>query len=249
MAALLHKDRIFMLIKFQDNKDHLLSLQEGNIWMNNGQYFIDREKEDGAQGIGDRYELSAVLNDVSLRFYEEGTDTLVLEGEAGRVTYTDKAITKKPIFCMTHVSHDSLKIVKELEDSVDCSIDFGEADIDKIVENFGKYALIINPQAFMERIKESFAKQDIRFVADKVIYEDFQVNQKQRLEDYNQGNPSLFFYKDNAFKHQREYRIAVINRDTDTAFSPNIGKLSDMSTIVETKDLFGGKFMLNISQK
>lgn len=90
----------------------------------------------------------------------------------------------------------------------------------------------------MERISESFAKQDIRFVADKVKYEDFQVNQQQRLDDYNQGNPSLFFYKDNAFKHQREYRIAVINRDTDTMFLPNIGKLSDISTIVETLSFF-----------
>lgn len=250
MVAVLDKDRVFMLIKFSNNKNNLVSLQKGTLWMNSGKYFIEREKKDGEQGIGDKYEGSAVVSNVRLRFYKQDTDELVLEGEAGRLGYADDAIVSKPMLCLTHISHDSLKVITEYEESVDCCLDFEGLDKEKIIKDFGEYALIISPNEFLEQVKRSFSEQNIRFVADKVSYEDFSVNSQKRLEDYNKGNPSLFFYKDKSFQHQKEYRIVILNHDTDAdkAFTPCIGNMEGFSYLLETRELFSGKFALNISR-
>ncbi|MGG1547109.1 hypothetical protein ABE347_06410 [Bacillus paralicheniformis] len=60
------ENRIFMFAKFTPYID---SLVDGNLYMNNFQYFIERELETGDRGVGDKYEVSMPLTGYPLLSY------------------------------------------------------------------------------------------------------------------------------------------------------------------------------------
>src|SRR5690625_693334 len=214
MIPKIDTDRIVSFIKFSAKKKYLTDIQQGNLYMNNGKYFINREKQDGVQGIGDKDELSAILSDVEIKLYDGETKEFLLEGEAQRLSFHYDYVLTKPIFCMTYIDHESLNITKVNKNSVECRIDFSGESIDKIIEDFGEYALVISPHDFEERLRESLKEQNIGYISDKVIYEDYSINSERRMDEYHNHNPSLFFKKDHSFEYQKEYRIVLTNIDS-----------------------------------
>ncbi|NCU18523.1 hypothetical protein [Pallidibacillus pasinlerensis] len=248
MTAILDENNIFMFIKFAREEKYLEDLQKGNLYMNNGRYFIEREKQDGEKGIGDKYEMSAVINNVNLKFYNSETNEFLFEGEAERIAFNYNHVLTKPIFCITHISADSLKIIKEHENSVDCQFNFSSEDIEQIVKEFGEYALLINPRAFQERVENTLKDMGITYLAGKIVYEDFNINSSKRLEEYQKNHPAIFFKKDKSFEHQKEYRIVLTGIDSNEPYILKIGDISDISYLMLTKDLFSGKFALNLSK-
>ncbi|MBE9917446.1 hypothetical protein G8C92_25875 [Paenibacillus donghaensis] len=243
MVEKLSESSIFMLIKFSNSSQHLRHLQTGKLFMNNGNYFIEREKLDRSKGIGDKYELSQVVNDVNLKFYESGTDKFLFDSKASKLSLRYNHLLTKPIFCLTHVSAASLKIINEYDDYVDCHFNF---DSEQLERDFGEYALLISPGAFQERIEAACKEQGIEYIADKIMYEDYSINSRKRLEAYIETNPEIFFKKDLSFEHQHEYRIVFTNVDKQEAFIFDIGDLSEISHLIKTKDLCNGKFGLKL---
>ncbi|WP_232699434.1 hypothetical protein [Brevibacillus daliensis] len=248
MVAVLAEDRIYMFVKFQNNKDHLLSLQKGQLYMNNGRYFAELEKKSGTKGIGDKYELSQVMNKVSLSFHHSETSELLFEAEADVLSISMNAYMTKPLFCITQIDSQSLKIVKEYEESVDCQFDFGENDIEQLVKDFGEYALIISPGPFKERLNKALIDQGLLAHQGKISYVDYKVNSVERLESYHEFDPNHFFIKDLSFSHQREYRIVLASVDSEEPFVLDIDDLTDISILIETRDLFSGNFSLKIAK-
>lgn len=248
MTATLSEDKIFMLIKFSDVKEHLCDLQKGKLYMNNSGYFIEREKIDGKKGVGDEDELSQVLYNVNLKFYKRKTEVCVLEGEAGKVSIRFKELLNKPVFCLTHISAESLNIIKETDCCLDCQLNFDKKYIDEIVDNLGEYALIINPGAFQSKLKEAAQEQGIVFKEGRIQYEDYSVNPYKKLEECMRHNLNLFFYKDLSFQYQREYRIVINNVNSEKPFVWNIGDISDITYFIKTRDLFSDEYALNISK-
>lgn len=249
MGATLSESNIFMLVKFAGKKKYLLDLQKGNLYMNNGKYFIEREKRDGDKGIGDKHELSAVMNQVNLKFFNNETDEFLFEGEAERIAINYNYLLTKPIFCITHISADSLKITKEYDDSVDCQMNFDAKDVEQIAKDFGEYALLINPRAFLERIENTLKELGITYHTGRILYEDFSINSSKRMDDYHKHRPSILFKKDISFRHQKEYRIVLTGVDSKEPYILKMGDISDISYLIPTRDLFSGKFALNLSRE
>ena len=67
--------------------------------MNTLEYFMELEKSTGIQGMGDRYEASAVMNDLDFKLYEYGTNVLVATGKAGGINFHSNERVKTPVFC------------------------------------------------------------------------------------------------------------------------------------------------------
>lgn len=249
MVAKLVDDKTFLFIKFKDNKEHLLSLQEGMLYMNNGKYFKDLENDTGILGIGDKYELSQVINEISFRLINSETQETIFVGDAAAASFSLNAHLAMPMFCLTQIDSTSLKIIKEYEDSVDCVVNLGEDDIEKIIKDFGEYALVISPGAFEEKLEMAINEQGLYAYAGKVIYEDYGINSSKRLKASYDNDPKHFFYKRMELAHQKEYRVILPDTQSEGPFILNIGDLSDSSYLFETRELFSGNFILNLSLK
>ncbi|WP_146762368.1 hypothetical protein [Paenibacillus contaminans] len=215
--------------------------------MNNGNFFKELEKKTGIPGVGDKYELAQIFNQVSLRFTNPETDETFLVDDAQMVSFNINAHMLMPIFCITQVDSTSLSIVKENDDSVECKLNFGDQDIEQIIKDFGEHALLINPGEFTKRVDKAVEKQGIQTYKGKVNYEDYSVNSKERLIAQHNHDPNFFFYKRNEFAHQREYRIVLANKKSDVPYVLDIGDMSDISYLIETRKLFTGDFVLKLS--
>ena len=93
----------------------------------------------------------------------------------------------------------------------------------------------------------TFKKENIEWSADRVIYADFSINQKERLEDFAKNHYRKFFWKDKYFEYQREFRVIVLNRDSDERIIYNIGDFLGCSFITETERLLNDEFYLKMS--
>lgn len=245
MNTQLAKDRIFMMIKFKDNLDHLKSIQQGRLYMNNGNFFKELEEKTGIPGVGDKYEMAQKLNDVIIKFEDPVTMETITISDATSVTFRLNAHMKMPMFCLTQIDYTSLRIVKEEDEWVDCALDFGSEEIDDIIKDFGEYALIINPYKFQERISKAAMKLNIPVLQKSVIYEDFNVPSKDRLMAQRNNDPNYFFIKHSEFAYQREYRVVLPSIQSETPYVLDIGDISDISHIMEARQLFNATLKLH----
>ena len=111
------------------------------------------------------------------------------------------------------------------------------------IRKFGNKALvIINFDEFQRRIIEAAQKAGYKVVMKDVEY-------------YPEGEPALpylvnmclnfedvAFWKNDSYKYQQEYRIALINTDdkSEDAFTLDIGDISDISEVVSAKGVLKG---------
>lgn len=227
-------------VKFSDNIDHLKSLQQGNLYMNNLKYYVELEEETGIAGMGDKLEALNVINNVEVSFYLPGTDHLITQATAKQVNFRYEDALYKPVYCLFAITAEMLTIHEENESEIELKINFTEDQKRKMTSEFGKHALIISPSHFSERIETSFNEKGYDFSGAYVDYIDNNVNQQRRMEAFSNPDTRMFFFKDLGFKHQSEFRIVIYNKDEENAIVENIGDLQDCSVLMKTEDLFAG---------
>lgn len=230
-------DKPIFYLKFSSTLDHLKSLQAGNLYMNNLQYFVDLEENSGVAGMGDKMEALSVLNDVNISFYIPETDKLVAQATAKKANFRyDEAMTK-PVFCLFAVTADMLELVNETETSVELKLSFTKDELTRMQKDFGEYVLLISEPHLKERLEKAFNGKGYQFYGKKAEYLDFTVNEMERIRAYAEKKTDLFFFKDQKFAHQREFRIVILNRDEEKAITENIGSLEDVSLLTRTEEL------------
>ncbi|PJN57292.1 hypothetical protein PAEVO_40260 [Paenibacillus sp. GM2FR] len=208
--------------------------------MNNGGFFKELERNTGYPGVGDKYEMTQLLNGASVIITDPETNEEVeIEGVIS-TSISLNAHLKMPLFCLTQIDSTSLRIVKEEEHSVDCVLDFGGKDIENIIKDFGRYALIVaNIGEFQRRIFNAAKESDLNVLQKSVVYEDFNVTSRERILAQRNSDPRYFFFKRKEFAYQREYRVILPGVQTDTSFCLDIGDISDISHIIEVEKFDG----------
>lgn len=227
-----------LFVKFSDNIDHLKSLQQGNLYMNNLKYFVELEEKTGIPGMGDKLEVLNVLNDVEVSFYIPGTDHLITKAKAKQANFRYEDALYKPVYCLFAITADMLVVHKETESDVELKINFTEEQKSKMSSEFGKYALVISPPCFSEKLEKTFYEKGYEFSGKYVDYIDNNVNEQRRMEAYATQDTRIFFFKDHGFKHQNEFRIVLFNKNEENAIVENISDLHDCSSLLMTQDLF-----------
>lgn len=231
-----------MFLKFGNNPERLEQIREDSLYMNNLKFYIDKEEETGEAGLGDRLEALNVINDVEISIYDNQTNELLVTAPAESAsTRYDEALTK-PVFCLYAVTIDMLEVTEVKENRIACKLTFSNEDLAIMKEEFGEYALVIMADPFTERIKSAFEEKQYKFRAKMVEYADYSINNSERMEKHYKGHSDLFFYKDKAFAHQKEYRIVILNKDINHGYSEKIPSLENASRVcsIDALDINNG---------
>mgnify|MGYP001010098224 CR=1 FL=1 len=240
------KQRPIAFLKFSDELWKLESLQKGTLYMNTLKFFKELEEKTNIKGMGDKDEGSTILTELNLKFYDYETNELVYEGAASRSAITMGEDLQKHVFCMCYLDFGSLEIIEEGTDYVKATFSFSDEQKQDFVESFGQYVLVISCNDFLNSVKEAFKKESIDWATDKVKYSDFSINYMNRLEDYINNRNGKYFWKDKFFEKQKEYRLIVLNRDSDDPIQLDIGDLTTHSFITSTEELFNNRFYLEV---
>lgn len=239
-----HKESIFAFIKFT-KKEYVESLKQGNLYMNNFKYFIDLEKTTGTKGMGDQYEGAQVLNDMIIYITDPDTHEQVKLAVASKLTFRADRVLTKPLFCLTLLTSDNIKIVNETNEYIEGILNFSEEQKTKIINEFGECAVILSPDEFMRNLLETLKNENFSYKTGKVIYDDYTQNTKHRLDSYSKKNNEIFFWKDNSFKYQQEFRVVITDLDVESNYVLSIGKFKKI-VITETAELLNNGLPIKI---
>lgn len=224
-------------------------LKAGKLYMNNLEYYIDLEKESGVKGVGDKLEASRVFNDVKIRMYEQGSNTLVAEGDAGGVNFNLNTDIKKPVYCMFAIDGEVLEVISEDEEFYYTRFKIPENIVNQLVVDFGNKMLFMDPKAFIERVEATFEKKGYSIRADKVKYDDYNINNSVRMESYmKENNNDIYLWKDQFFKSQNEYRIIIPNMEMEGPLEVELGDISSFTTEFKINEFFSDKFELRLKK-
>lgn len=220
------------------NKDRLLQMQRGLIYMNSLSYFSELPDEAATAARKDEMEeVFAVLhageyNGVTRNIefsYGSGDDRKTIDaGAQARLKIKFPRPEEVLIYCMGAFS------IQELAD-----LNSGELVFDDKFREFGDHVLVIkNSMQFSQRIQHAM-DQDTR------LYSNPLVNSSHGLVDYEPMDGGAvvkgLFIKPDAYSWQREFRfsfsapIEALNQDG--AYELQIGSIKDISDIVPLQDL------------
>lgn len=240
------KQRPIAFLKFSDELWKLESLQKGVLYMNTLRFFKELEEKTKVKGMGDKDEASTILTELDVKFYDYETNELVYKGTAGRGSITSEEDLQKHVFCLSYLDFGSLEIIEEGTNFVKTIFNFSDKQKKEFVESFGKHVMVISCSDFINNISNSFKKRSIAWAADKVKYSDFKINYMDRLQDHINNRSGKYFWKDRYFENQKEYRVIVLNRDSDDPIQINIGDLTNKSFITSTEELFNNRFYFEV---
>lgn len=240
-----YKDAIIAFFKFSPFID---SLMEGNLYMNNLQYYIDREKETGDRGLGDKLEASQVLTEIEFKMYDNKTGELAFTGTSESINLRFNGDEKKPVFCLFALTSEHLSIKDEDNEFYITEMAFSHEEVEKMINEFGDQLLIIDSKEFIERVEKAFNDNGYGYVGAKVNYDDYSINNTKRLDSYIKNDHEIFFWKDKYFENQNEYRFVITSTDIDEPMVVNIGNISDICTPFSARELFNGDFQIHLKK-
>lgn len=226
---------ILGFLKFSKNIDWLKTLQDGILYMNPAQFYIDLEKKTNKKGMADKDECSIPLNNFSFKLKAHKTGEIVMTGTSQKANITLNDANKRPIFCMTALDEENLKIVNETSEEYILAIEL--ANLDKIKTEFGEHVLFINPEKMIDQLISKLESDNLSCRAQKVIYSNLDINTQTRINDCISIPHQSIFYKNQELAYQNEYRIALTSIDTNTAYQLNIGSLKDCSYLTTIDQL------------
>jgi len=231
-------------VKFVQSK-FANDIVEGKLFMNNLQYYIDLEEDTRKKGQGDRFEGAEVYKgDLFIMMGED-----VIGTSEGYVTIKDINVGKVAVFCCTRFTENDFVIVDtdSNQETITVNLDINENDKNHIIENFGDKAVLL-PNRFPNIIKEAAREQGIIIANKDVKYVNYNVYDERRREAFETGHQDIVFYKDDFFKSQKEYRIAITDRLVEKNTTFTVGKLNDFNSIRDTKE-FMNDFTMKITSK
>lgn len=237
----LNQDVVYCFLKF-GSKTRLETLQNGKVYMKNLKYFKELEKTLGQKGMGDVNEATCIINDCDIKLIEHETGKEILVGKARSSCLEDQNDLLKPVFCLYAVDSKFMKITHVSKKNVKATLLFSDEQKSKIISDFGDSVLVISPNHFMNSFLQACERENLNIKGDKVQYSDFSINYKERLESYFNRTPNKFFWKDQSFCYQNEYRIVILNKLVDDSFTLDIGDISSFSTIMPANELLTDRF-------
>lgn len=230
---------VWFLVKFFAAEEHADEFLNGKVYLNRLSYFKQMEAEE-ADGRPDRTE--AVMcwwqpNDLTITITVpelEQEITITKADLAGPVSMSADFHNHLHLFCTYAVYTDGFEIK---DGQIDCEIEreaelLDQIHVDERCFKFGKFAVIIAFQPFIERIRSALTGMRHHALGKLVDYYD------EATFHGEIAAKEIPFKKQKAFSYQREFRIAV-NTETlgDDPLILEVGSLADFSVKVEASKL------------
>jgi len=239
--------------------EYLKPLQQGQLYMNNLQYFIDLEKETGQLGMGDMYEAASVMQPIDgkvmVALYEN-KDELIPSGErfllnTNQVTLRPSGISKCPVFCLFSVDFKMLKVEEEREEDYLVSIQLTPEQRETMIGEFGDHVFITAQETFLNHISTAFKSQNILHSRGPIKYLS-SLELSERTSDYifskdAKEKMKIAFSKRIELAYQNEYRILIMNQPTEQPITINVGPIPH-SFIIPVESLINGEYVFPIEK-
>ncbi|WP_044478641.1 hypothetical protein [Paenibacillus antibioticophila] len=231
------KEDITLFVKFVDSR-YLEDLLSGNLFMNPLKVFIEQELREQKRGQGDKFEGGVVGAVTNFRMYDYETDELVHQFNGPSIfNLQHPDVQKIPVFCFTAFKKEDFEVLEVHEDYAVCGLSIPGSDKEKFIENFGDKAVLL-PKDFPQLVCKTITDDHFGMVKD-VNYVDYSIGMvKEQIQDFNEGNLGIAYWKDKFFEYQREARFAFSTMPQEKAFKYNIGSILQGCSVLDTKDFF-----------
>ncbi|HIF9206409.1 TPA: hypothetical protein ACX6QK_003799 [Photobacterium damselae] len=219
--------------------ERLQQMQKGLIYMNSIDYFSNLKGEDGAKVRSDELESTFAQFQTGVVRNNHRVEITLNHPSFGEIdlpkgTNVSMGVPSPKntfIFCMTCVGEDNKGNIRHLKGN--------KYHMDRRMKKFGSHTLVINqPAKFFERYSDAINRVDGFFINDYMDGGCGIVDYKKLSK--HKGKIGLFI-KDKHYDWQREYRFVLGANNSllnaSGALELDIGDISDISSIIETKRL------------
>lgn len=219
------------LIKFGDKK-WIEKLQNGEIFMQPFKYYRDLELKQMKKGQGDKHEvmLYSTKPGGTIRLVGSNKESQIL---SFALKHEDD---EKYLTCCFYNVDDKRLIIKEPTNSNYKLINFTD-DEKKEFSEWGDTALIINKEKFIERLDSYLIPNKIRALANKVFYYNPNNPPENCIKAHTEVLDARFFWKEEFFTNQNEYRIILDQKNDVGKVVASIGNINDISICVRREDI------------
>lgn len=232
-------DKIGLFIKF-GQKEHLETLQQGNLFLNKIKFFNGLKKA----GIGDEVDSKLSLYGVKYKVMNKST------GATFTTINMDNPIMsfgldECPIFSL--YSFDKRNILSTKGNVVE--LGFNDDCARKIRAEFGEYALVIlDRYRFFNSVKSFVEKNDIETDWGNVNYTEAGVNNFRQLKEINEDSKNVSFWKNKEkYEYQQEYRFVFFGLESKKPLGINIEPIEEYSFILPTEELLDLVFIFEVN--
>ena len=222
-----------VLVKLFKKYEHAQEFLNGKLHCNRIKYF--RDKYDDMEGVAliptDKAVIKVSDADGKHLF------TMKPEDFAGPIEFDSDRVKNCSAFCMFSISNnDSDSVIQEKNGTIT-----KYTIPPRLTENFGEHAVAVySPLQFFQRIhkaakKENYPTLTRGFV--KYYNTDNLPSEMHLAMDFKQALKTAL-YKDEKFRHEREYRFLVETGTIgDEAIKIDIGDINDIAMYVKSSDL------------
>ncbi len=219
------------LIKFGDKK-WIEKLQNGEIFMQPFKYYRELESEQMKRGQGDKHEvmLYSTMPGGTISLAGSNKKSEILSFSLGH-----KEDEKYLTGCFYNVDDERL-IIKEPTTSNYKLIKFTD-DEKKEFSEWGDTALIIDKEKFIDRLNSYLIPNKIRGGFSKVYYYNPNNPPQDCIKAHTEVLSSRFYWKEEFFINQNEFRIVLDQKSDDGKIVANIGNINDISICVRREDI------------
>ena len=188
------RDSDIILFMKIGRREHLQSMQNGILRFNPLEIYRVIENETHVKGRGDEYEGTLVITDINITLQRhDNGETITFHADS--INYQNDAYSKLPILCLSYIDDQNLEVRDETDKYIDWNIIFSD-DQKRELRKFGDSVLVILANVFINKLREVLLKHQLKYIADRVDYYDFSINDSDRIQRYIQGNPKAVFCKD-----------------------------------------------------
>lgn len=225
---------MILFLKFVEPQ-YVESTLDGDFYFSRSGYFIDLEKKQKEEGIGDSREgsWSKHISEDSVMFIEiEDGEEINFPVESGAFFLHYEDIRKVPMCCFTLLSSENDFYKENNNWKIKHHI------IDSLKEQFkGRVVLLFKPPELVKRVKKILIEKGIPLKGDRVKYYDEQQEDHPVSEqDFNTNPTKALFFKRKRFEFQKEYRI-IFPGIFEEDFILNLGDVRGFSKKMDIENL------------
>ena len=224
-------ERPLIFIKFTQKKEWAQDVLDGKLYMNKAGFYKELEEKSGKKGQGDVGELQPKLTNVECTVILNPTDKeklieIPFESKMVKLRYEEDM--NYPLYCLTGLTIDEFIISEYSEKKVTLELPYSKMRIEEIENDFGRYAVVIPPSEFEERLYDSLSKEKVAWKFGKVKYRNN--NNQDWLNDFINQSEERFLYKDLDFSYQNEFRL-VLDTEIENSMVFEIDSLNGIGHI------------------
>jgi len=233
VEELVGREPIFYL-KFTSKETFANDIVDGNFYANTLNWFREREIKTGEHGQGDKNELQYNMPLIGLRFInpETGICEFEIPQATGKLLFNSD--NKIPIVCFVGIPLREMKIISQTPESLQIAFPFSEAEYSEMEQKFGEYCVILEAKALIEALQQYCDENSCQCILKKVTY--CVSNYTEKAEAFANGSIDRFFFKDEDFSYQREYRLILSKEIPDDHFI-RLTSLKSKAKIVKSDQL------------